>query len=113
MDNNIRKYSFNNKQEAEQLLEDSRIKIDEIDNKLFELICERTSLAQEIALAKNYLGMNIYDQTREKIIQSKIHKLAKDKDIDIDIIDQIMNMLTILSKNEQKEIIRRVENGKY
>ncbi len=113
MDNNIGKYSINNRQEAQELLNNSRIKIDEIDNKLFELICDRTSLAQEIAIAKHYLGMNIYDNTREKIIQNKIHKLAEDKDIDIDIIDQIMNMLTILSKNEQKDIIRRFEDGKY
>lgn len=113
MDNDIRKYSFKNKQEAEELLADSRIKIDEIDNKLFDLICERTSLAQEIALAKNYLEMDVYDKEREKIIQRKTHELAEGKDIDIDIMDQIMNLLTILSKNKQKEILRRVENGKY
>lgn len=106
-------YSFKNSEEAQELLNSSRIRIDEIDNELFELICKRTSLAKDIALAKNYLDIPIYDKTREKIIFDKTHKLAEEKDIDADIIEQIMNMLTILSKNEQNEILRRVENGKY
>ena len=48
--------TFNNQQEAEDLLKKSRIRIDEIDNELFDLISQRTSLANDIALAKDYLG---------------------------------------------------------
>ena len=97
MDNNIGKYSINNRQEAQELLNNSRIKIDEIDNKLFELICDRTSLAQEIAIAKHYLGMNIYDNTREKIIQNKIHKLAEDM--------KMGNIRTSFVKRLAKELV--------
>lgn len=95
--------SFNNKEEAEKLLEDSRNRIDEIDNELFNLISQRTSLAKDIALAKNYIGMPIYDKSREEEIHEKIEKLSKENGLDVDIIDQIVNMLTILSKNEQKK----------
>ena len=103
--------SFNNKEDAENLLKESRNRIDEIDNELFDLICQRTSLAKDIALAKEYLGLPIYDKSREDAIHAKIEKLSDENDIDIEIINQIVDMLTILSKNEQKEILRRNVDG--
>ena len=103
--------SFNSKEDAENLLKESRNRIDEIDNDLFDLICQRTSIAKDIALAKDYLGMPIYDKTREDAIYAKIEKLSEENDIDVEIIDQIVNMLTILSKNEQNELLRRNVDG--
>jgi chorismate mutase len=103
--------SFKNKEDAENLLEISRNRIDEIDNELFNLICQRTSLANDIALAKDYLGLPIYDENREKAVHAKIEELSEKNGIDPHIIDQIVDMLTILSKNEQKEILRRNVNG--
>lgn len=105
--------SFENKKEAEELLKKSRNRIDEIDNELFDLISQRTSLAKDIALSKDYLGMPIYDPKREEVIHEKIEKMSTENGLDVDIIDQIVNMLTILSKNEQKEILRRNVNGQY
>ena len=105
--------SLENKEEAELLLKESRKRIDEIDNALFDLISERTSLAKDIALSKDYLGMPIFDESREDEIHEKVEKLSRENGLDVDIIDQIVNMLTTLSKNEQKEILRRNVNGQY
>ena len=105
--------SFENKEEAELLLKESRKRIDEIDNALFDLISQRTSLAKDIALSKEYLGMPVYDENREKEVHRKIEKFAEDNNLDVDVIDQIVNLLTILNKNEQKEILRRNVNGQY
>ena len=105
--------SFNNKEDAENLLSESRNRIDEIDNEIFNLICQRTSLAKDIALSKQYLGMPIYDRNREDAIHKKVERISKEKGLDVDIINQIVNMLTILSKNEQKEILGRNVNGQY
>ena len=105
--------SFESKEEAEILLNESRKRIDEIDNALFDLISERTSLAEGIALSKNYLGMPVYDKSREEAIHNKIKRMAMENDLDEDIIDQIIDMLTILSKNKQEEILRRNVNGQY
>ena len=113
MKSNDEMKSFENKEEAEILLNESRKRIDEIDNALFDLISERTSLAKDIALSKDYLGMPIFDKSRENEIHEKIEKLSREKGLDVDIIDQIVNMLTTLSKNEQKEILRRNVNGQY
>ena len=106
-----KEFFFENEEEARNLLENSRKQIDEIDNDLIDLIYRRTSLAKDVVFAKQYLGMEIYDKNREKSIHDKVNKLAIDKNIDEEILSQIMNMLTILSKNEQKEILRRNENG--
>ena len=113
MKSNNDEISFENEKEARILLEESRMRIDEIDNELCDLISERTSLAKGIVFSKQYLGMPIYDESREKAVHEKIEKLAKEKDLDVVIIDQIVNMLTILSKNEQKEILRRNADGQY
>ena len=111
MNNEYEIKTFNNKQEAENLLKESRNRIDEIDNELFDLICQRTSIAKDVALAKDYLGMPIYDKTREDAIYAKVEELSEENGIDAEIIDQIVNMLTILSKNEQKELLRRNVDG--
>ena len=106
MTGNYEMKTFNNQQEAEDLLKKSRIRIDEIDNELFDLISQRTSLAKDIALSKDYLGMPIYDESREAAIHEKIDGICEELGLDVDIIDQIVDMLTILNKNEQKKILK-------
>lgn len=98
--------TFNNRQEAEDLLKKSRNRIDEIDNELFDLISQRTSLARDIAISKDYLGMSIYDESREDAIHEKVDGICEELGLDIDIINQIVDMLTILNKNEQKKILK-------
>ena len=113
MTSNYEIKSINNKQEAEDLLIKSRNRIDEIDNELFDLISQRTSLAKDIALSKEYLGMPTYDKEREKAIHEKIQRVSLEKGLDVDIVDQILDMLTILNKNEQNKILGRNVNGQY
>lgn len=111
--NEYTEYNFKNEDDARNLLEHSRQLIDDIDNKLVDLISRRTSLAKDIVSAKVYLGMEIYDKNREKSIHDKVDKLAIEKNIDKDILNQIIDMLAILSKNEQRKILRRHDDGKY
>ena len=92
-------------EEAQDILEKSRKRIDEIDNDLVNLISERTSLARSIVLAKVFLGMEIYDKSREEQVHAKVNKLAEDLNIDKSILSDIMDMLTTLSKNRQREIL--------
>jgi chorismate mutase len=96
-----------NKKEAEIVLDNSRKKIDDIDDKIIDLIDERTALAYQIATAKNVLNKDIKDTEREEFIQEKIKKLAKEKNINEISLKQIINILTDLSIQEQKKILRR------
>lgn len=97
---------FESKEEALKLLENSRKEIDKIDNTLIDLISLRTSLAKDILKAKIYLDMDIYDKSREDLIHKKTTELAGEKNLDPEILNQIMDMLTILNKNEQKKLLK-------
>ncbi len=105
MDEKEIKSLFEKEEDACNVLEKSRKRIDEIDNDLVNLISERTSLAKDIVSAKVFLGMEIYDKSREDEIHAKVSRLAQEKNMDDEVLSDIMNMLTILSKNKQKEIL--------
>jgi chorismate mutase len=95
--------------EALKILQESRVAIDKLDEKLIYLIEKRTSLARDIASAKIALGIPIEDKKREDYIQDKIKKISKE--IDGDVINKIMKILMDLNKKEQEKILRRNNNG--
>ncbi|HHW17179.1 MAG TPA: chorismate mutase [Methanothermobacter sp.] len=90
-----------------KLLKESREKIDLIDEKILNLISERTSLARKIIKAKIALNMDIWDPAREKQIEEKTRKIARENKIDEGKLIKIMRILTELNKMEQEQILRR------
>jgi len=108
-----KKNLFKDEYEANNILKNSREEIDKIDYEIIHLISKRTLLAKDIINAKIFLKMDIYDKNREKVIYDKVSKLAIDKNIDKNILINIMNLITKLSKDQQKEILKRKKNGKY
>ncbi|AXV39370.1 chorismate mutase [Methanobacterium sp. BAmetb5] len=99
--------------EALQLLEESRKKIDILDEDIIKLIKERTSLASDILKAKLVLGMEIHDPEREEFIHHKIRDIAVEQGIDEDSLTQIIMILTDLSKKEQQKIQGGKAHGKH
>ena len=97
--------------EALKILQESREKIDGIDEEIISLIIERTSLARDIVNAKLVLGMEIEDKKREDYIQDKTKRIAEQKQLDENCLKKIMKILTDLSKKEQEKILRRETNG--
>ena len=95
------------REEALILLQNSRIKIDEMDEMLIDLIEKRTSLARDILNAKLVLGIEIEDKKREEYIHTKIKEIAREKNIDEVSLTRIIKILTDMSKEEQKKILRR------
>ena len=95
------------KSEALKLLQNSRNKIDQIDDEIINLIQKRTSLAKDIATAKMVLDKNVEDKEREDYIQHKIREIAREKNIDAVSLQKIIKILTDLSKVEQEKILRR------
>ena len=59
---------------TERDIEPLRGQIDEIDQKLLELLNERSSAANKIGHIKQQLGLPIYVPSREKIILSNVMK---------------------------------------
>lgn len=95
------------REEASRMLQNSRKKIDEMDEILIDLIEKRTSLARDIVKAKIVLGIEIEDKNREEYIQDKIKEIAREKKIDEVSLTRIIKILTDMSKEEQKKILRR------
>lgn len=95
------------KSQAEKLLQESREKIDIIDTEILTLISERTALAKKIINAKVILGMEIQDKKREEHIHMKTRKIAREFQIDEDMLSQIMKILTDINKKEQEQLLRR------
>jgi len=54
-----------NKDEAQRLLAESRLKIDELDRQLVELLNRRTHIVEDIGRAKEAAGLPIYEPNRE------------------------------------------------
>ncbi|MEA4957343.1 hypothetical protein SDC9_34096 [bioreactor metagenome] len=104
----LNKERFKDLESSKEILKSSREEIDNIDYELIDLIQKRTSLAKDIVMAKIALNMEIYDESREKLIYEKIVKIANEKNLNENTknsIIEIVNILTSLSKSEQKKII--------
>lgn len=99
------------REEALRLLQDSRNKIDEMDEEIINLIERRTSLARDILNAKIVLGIEIEDKKREAFIHEKIKEIAREKKIDEVSLTRIMKILASMSKREQEKILRREKHG--
>ena len=95
------------KSHAKIILQESREQIDQIDKNIIELINKRTELAENILDAKIALDMSIEDKKREELVHGKACELAKEFQIDEDMLSQIMKILTDISKQKQKEILQR------
>ena len=70
-----------NKTDAEKTLNDSRKRIDEIDEQIVNLILTRTALAQDIITSKKALGMDLFDASREDIIHKKIKTMVEEENV--------------------------------
>ncbi len=85
-------------------LEDSRKKIDEIDDKLMKLFEERMQTVVDVALYKKQNGLEIFQADREKqVIEKNVNKISDDnlKKYAEEFLVDLMKV----SKNYQKEMI--------
>lgn len=85
-------------------LDEARIKINEIDQKLIELFKQRMELSKEIGLYKYENNLPILDESREEILKNKDLKLLNDKALEkyyLMFLEGVLNS----SKEYQKDII--------
>jgi chorismate mutase len=58
-------------------LEELREKIDAVDRKIFELVCERVNLVLRVGEIKRERGMQVYDPKRERLILDRLAQMAQ------------------------------------
>ena len=60
------------RQEAMRILAESRVEIDSIDQRLVDLLNQRTRIVEEIGRAKQVAGLPIYEPKREEDVYRNI-----------------------------------------
>ena len=79
-----------------------RLKIEEIDERIVELIAERTDIAILIAGIKEKEGLPITDKDQEKKVMQRVSKNAELFGVDKEGVGRIFQMLIELNKSKQR-----------
>jgi chorismate mutase len=82
-------------------LEELRQRIMEVDEELVDLIGERKSLVVEIGEIKNELGLPVLDPAREAAVVRRAASLARDHDLDEELIRDVIWRIIASARSEQ------------
>lgn len=84
-------------------IEELRIRIDELDRQIVELISERARAAQMIGHLKAATSLPVYEPNREKIIYANVRAANKGPLPDIElthVYERIIDVMRALQRNE-------------
>lgn len=79
------------------MINDLRLKIDDLDKKLLDLVIQRLELVREIGKIKIEKGISIVDKNRENEVLKRLMVLAEKKGIKPKIIKKIWKVLMEIS----------------
>ncbi len=95
-------------------LEDLRKKIDSIDAEIVRLVAERIKIALEIGGEKRSQRRQVNDQAREKRVLRHIKALARDENIDQEVIASIFQqIITVCRRTQGTEVAFQGETGAF
>ncbi len=95
-------------------LEDLRVKIDEIDARILELISERMQVAEKIGRGKQEQKRLVEDLQREREVLENVKSIARSKNISQTDIENIYKQIIAASKRIQGvEVVFQGEIGAY
>ena len=84
-------------------IEEMRIRIDELDRQLVELLSERARAAQTIGRMKAATSLPVYEPDREKVVYANVRAANKGPLPDIElthIYERIIDVMRALQRNE-------------
>ena len=84
---------------------DWRVKIDELDRRLVELLNQRAQAAQEIGKLKRNTNMPIYEPDREKIIFDNVRKANRGPLPDSELRHVYERIIDVMRKIQKTEIV--------
>jgi len=85
--------------------------IDQIDNQIIDLLAERRSISQEVAIEKVREDLPFYDEHRETGHLAELINTARQRKLDPGVVSQIWTVITEDSRRLQHNYVQRELNG--
>lgn len=79
------------------MIDNIRLKIDEVDDKLLELIIQRLDLVKQIGEIKKQNSLPVKNKQREQQLLDRLTKQAAQENIEPDIVKKIWKVLIEIS----------------
>lgn len=96
---------------SDKKLGDLREEIDQVDQKLIDILAQRLEIADQILKIKEETGKKIRDKKRELEVIERVRKLAREKDIDPEFIEDIIRIA--ISQTARVERVKAGEPGMW
>jgi chorismate mutase len=85
-------------------LTEARLKIDELDRKIVELLSERARAAQQIGYLKKSTSLPVYEPNREKIIFANVRAANRGPLPDIELTHIYERIIDVMRALQQEEL---------
>ncbi|MFY9741480.1 MAG: chorismate mutase [Candidatus Sulfotelmatobacter sp.] len=89
---------------------DWRKKIDELDQRLVELLSERARAAVEIGRLKRHTSLPIYEPERERIVFENVQRLNQGPLPGKDLVRIFERIMDVMRNVQREEIVAKPEN---
>lgn len=89
---------------SDEELKEFRKEIDEIDDKLIELLSERIDIAKNILELKEEMGRGVRDKKREQEIFEKIREKAREEGLDPEFAEDVIRLTISRTAGAEQEL---------
>jgi len=93
---------------SERRLEVLRRHVDELDERLLELLAERLKLASELAEVKKKLGLPVRDEERERKVMEAVRKRARRLGLDPEFAESVLRLTVAQAVGRELERVGAV-----
>lgn len=85
-------------------LKEVRARIENLDNRILELIEQRTGLAKEVLDAKKASGLPINDVEQNKVVLDRVTNAATERGLDGESVRRVFEILIRMNIERQHEL---------
>lgn len=90
---------------AEDIIEELRREIDEINDILLSLVADRQEISVAIGAIKVARGLELYSEEREAQLLEKFREDAVKRDLDPDYVEELMRVVLEHSRAAQRRFV--------
>lgn len=88
-------------------LDNYRNEIDKINSDIIQLIAKRFEISAQVAEYKKAHDLGVFDAEREEVMWAKIKSLAKQRQVSVDLIENIFQLIVEEAYKQQTHILEK------